>query len=201
MKVQDSKTSMQSSNHFVKTVKAWETKDQRSNAITYKHMSGNKNLSKLLNSCLSGHLAQICKTHGRNAVLHLLHVRNPKDRDLKPRFLFSSFPFSQLCLICSRGLSQCQLCYSSVPPGCQCFNSLPWCWMLTPRVSRKSRQYIMAEGTRFALLDPPQIFTASFEGQFTLKEFYCILHRAAPLFPIPLPSKGRPPPWTRQHAK
>lgn len=82
--------------------KGIKVQEQSSNAITYKHMSGNKNLPKLCNSCLSGHLAQICKTHGRNAVLHLLHVR--KDRDLKPRFLFSCFPFSQLCLICSRGL-------------------------------------------------------------------------------------------------
>lgn len=162
-------------------------------------MSGNKNLPKLFNSCLSGHLAQICKTHGRNAALHLLHVR--KDRDLKQRFLFSCFPFSQLCLICSRGLLQCQLCYCSVPPGRQCFNSLPWCRVLTHRVSRKSRQDITGGGTRFAQLDPPQIFTSSFEGPFTLKEFYCMLHRAAPLFAIPLPSKGRPPPWTRQHAK
>lgn len=156
-------------------------------------MSGNKNPSKLSNSCLSGHLAQICKTHGRNAVLQSLHVRNPKDRDLKLVFFFLPSPFSQLCLICSCGLSRCQICYRSVPPGRQCFNSLPWCWVLTFRMSRKSRQDVTGGGTCFVPLDPPQIFTASFEGQFTLKEFYCILHRAAPLFPIPLPSKGRPP--------
>lgn len=143
-------------------------------------MSRNKNLSKLLNSCLSGHLAQICKTHGRNAVLHLLHVRNPKDRDLKPCFLFSSFPFSQLCLICSCGLSQCQLCYSSVPPGCQCFNSLQWCWMLTPRVSRKSRQDITVGGTRFALLDPPP-------------SLHCFIWGSVyPKWVLLYPSQGRP---------
>lgn len=178
------RTSIQSSNRFVKTVK---TKDQRCNAITYKHMSGNKNLPKLFNSCLSGHLAQICKTHGRNAVLHLLHVR--KDRDLKPRFLFSCFPFSQLCLICSRGLfaiAQSHLA-ASVLTACRDAG-------YSHTGSRKSRQDITGEGTCLALLDPPQIFTSSFEGPFTLKEFYCMLHRAAPLFAIPLPSKGRPPP-------
>ncbi len=69
------------------SINVWQTKDQRPNAIAYKHMSGNKNPSKLSNSCLSGHLAQICKTHGRNALLQSLHMRNPKD------FLFSCFPF------------------------------------------------------------------------------------------------------------
>lgn len=118
-------------------------------------MSRNKNLSKLLNSCLSGHL-------------------------LWPCFLFSSFPFSQLCLICSRGLSQCQLCYSSVPPGCQCFNSLQWCWMLTPRVSRKSRQDITVGGTRFALLDPPP-------------SLHCFIWGSVyPKWVLLYPSQGRP---------
>ncbi len=55
-------------------------------------------------------------------------------------FFFHASPFSQLCLICSCGLSWCQLCYRPVPPGRLCFNSLPWCWVLAFRGSRKSRQ-------------------------------------------------------------
>lgn len=167
--------------------------------MTYKHMSGNKDLSKLSNSCISGHLAQICKTHNRNAVLQALHV-DGKRSEARVFFFFPSLVHSCVSYV-SGGLSQSQLGYRSVPPGRQCFSSLPWCRVLTPRVSRKSRQAGTVGRTWFALLYTPQIFTASFEGQFTLKEFYCILHRAAPLFPIPLPSKGCPPPWTRQHAK